>query len=609
MYMLVRNLREQGDYERALTVQDENLALAIANEQNIASARKNVAQGMIPQLTERQLRSREEQVMDGLTALNKAKNNLSSIFTPQQVESFMTGMTEEFADFVNVYWNDLKKEFETKRNLTKVYFDKIVQMFMKKLEQQTGISTERVNRPAVSSSINEAREIKKIIPDREFIRTIVMRLRDADQVGLSRAYATYYYMLPSDSILQLISEKPEVERQRYFEALTRLLRGVNPNNRYWEGLSKTDLMSLRNTAQMNIPDLANADTIFQLYSDVIPGFMEAYQREREVLLTKTLKKSFEPEEPIRRQLGQPATPLEFLGQPAVLEAGYTPAQVARIGRRGLTSRFNEQEKKLGSAGFSQPAAVVASSQFSGLPDEISTVERPRRGRPANTPSNTPVSAPSFVNPLPTTLGKTKYQLLKEQLAARDAEGRTLSQSPAQSGIIPPPRRSANRYGKGIKSGRGIAPKETVYHDFGKFLINGNALDNQLLQVKYQAGGSIPGFSKKIAISDTFQDILNTLIDTGKLNKSQFKELDDAERRALETLLVKAGIGAEFGIKSITPTDELKKKLDRFELLKGMYNAGNNGVEVIHELRSLVLHFMNIGRITRRDALATLMELQ
>lgn len=604
--MLVRNLREQGDYERAIAVQDENLALAIANEQNIASARKNVAMGMIPQLTERQLRSREEMVMDGLTALNKAKNNLSSIFTPQQVESFMTGMTEEFADFVNVYWNDLKKEFETKRNLTKVYFDKIVQMFMKKLEQQTGISTDRVNRPAESSSINEAREIKKLIPDRNFIRTIVMRLRDADQVGLSRAYATFYYMLPSDSILQLISEKPEVERQRYFEALTRLLRGVNPNNRYWEGLSKTDLNSLRNITSSNIPDLANADVIFQLYSDVIPGFMEAYERERDVLLTKTLKRNFEPEDP-SVMMGLPyASPASPVSAPAVLESGYTPAQVAQIGRRGLTSRFNEQEKNLGSAGFSQPAAVVASSQFSGLPDEISTVERPRRGRPPNTPSNTPVSAPSFVN-RPFS-GKTKYQMLQEQLAAQDAEGRSLSQSPAQSGIIPP-RRSSGRYGKGIKSGRGIAPKETVYHDFGKFLINGNALDNQLLQVKYQAGGSIPGFSKKIAISDTFQDILNTLIDTGKLNKSQFKELDDGERRALETLMVKAGIGAEFGIKSITPTDELKKKLDRFELLKGMYNAGSNGVEVIHELRSLVLHFMNIGRITRRDALSTLLELQ
>ena len=605
--MLVRNLREQGDYERALTVQDENLALAIANEQNIASARKNIAQGMIPQLTERQLRSREEQVMDGLTALNKAKNNLSSIFTPQQVESFMTGMTEEFADFVNVYWNDLKKEFETKRSLTKVYFDKIVRMFMKKLEEQTGISTERVNRPAESSSINEAREIKKLIPNREFIRTIVMRLRDADQVGLSRAYATYYYMLPSDSILQLISEKPEVERQRYFEALTRLLRGVNPNNRYWEGLSKTDLNSLRNTAQMNIPDLANADTIFQLYSDVIPGFMEAYEREREVLLTKTLKRNVEPEDP-SVMMGLPYASPAPAPAAVIEQSGYTPAQIARIGRRGLTSRFNEQEKNLGSAGFSQPAAVVASSQFSGLPDEISTVERPRRGRPPNTPSNTPVSTPSFVN-RPFS-GKTKYQMLQEQLAAQVELGLSSpSQSPAQSGIIPPPRRSANRYGKGIKSGRGIAPKETVYHDFGKFLINGNALDNQLLQVKYQAGGSIPGFSKKIAISDTFQDILNTLIDTGKLNKSQFKELDDGERRALETLMVKAGIGAEFGIKSITPTDELKKKLDRFELLKGMYNAGNNGVEVIHELRSLVLHFMNIGRITRRDALATLMELQ
>lgn len=587
--MLVRNLREKGDYERAIAVQDENLALAIANEQNIASARKNVAMGMIPQLTERQLRSREEMVMDGLTALNKAKNNLSTMFSPQQVEAFMTGMSEEFADFVNVYWNDLKKEFETKRNLTKVYFDKIVQMFMKKLEQQTGISTDRVNRPAESSSINEAREIKKLIPDRNILRTIVMRLRDANEVALARLYATLYYMLPSDSILDILSQQPEVDRQRYFETLQRLLRGVNPNNRYWEGLSKTDMNSLISSARANSPDLSNAETIFQLYAEVIPGFMEAFQRERDALLTKTLKKDIEPEDPS-----------VMMGPP--LESGFTPSQVGRLGRRGLTSRFNQQERELGSAGFSQPAAVVASSQFSGLPDEISTVERPRRGRPPNTPSSTPVSSPSFVN-RPFT-GKTKYQILQEQLAARDAA----SMSPAQAGVAPPPR-AVNRFGKGVKSGRGIAPKETVYHDFGKFLINGNALENQLLQVKYQAGGSIPGFTKKMAISDTLQDILNTMIDTGKLNRSQFNQLDDGERRALETLLVKSGIGADFGIRTITPTNELKKKLDRFELLKGMYNAGHNGVEVIHELRSLILHFMQIGRITRRDALATLMELQ
>jgi hypothetical protein len=127
----------------------------------------------------------------------------------------------------------------------------------------------------------------------------------------------------------------------------------------------------------------------------------------------------------------------------------------------------------------------------------------------------------------------------------------------------------------IKSGRGIAPKPIVFHDFGKFLINGNALDNQLLQVKYQAGGSIPGFSKKIAISDTFQDLMKNLIDTGKLNKSMYKELGDEEKRALETLMIKAGIGADFGIKAVTPTDDLKKKVDRYEILIGNYNGGNN----------------------------------
>jgi hypothetical protein len=187
----------------------------------------------------------------------------------------------------------------------------------------------------------------------------------------------------------------------------------------------------------------------------------------------------------------------------------------------------------------------------------------------------------------------------------------LSKRPSESGT-PPPQRFTGRYegmGMRIKSGRGIAPKPIMYHDFGKFLINGNALDNQLLQVKYQAGGSIPGFSKKIAISDTFQDLLKTLIDTGKLNKSMFKELGDEEKRALETLMIKAGIGADFGIKSITPTDDLKKKMDRYEILIGNYNAGNNATEVIHEIRSLILYFMKIGRISKKEAMATLMDLQ
>jgi hypothetical protein len=131
----------------------------------------------------------------------------------------------------------------------------------------------------------------------------------------------------------------------------------------------------------------------------------------------------------------------------------------------------------------------------------------------------------------------------------------------------------------------------------------------LLQVKYQAGGSIPGFSKKVALSDTLQDLLKTLIDTGKLNKSLYKELGDEEKRLLETLMVKAGIGSDYGIKSITPNDDLKKKIDRYEILIGNWNAGNNAVEVLHEIRSLILYFMRIGHISKKDAMSTLMDLQ
>jgi hypothetical protein len=175
-------------------------------------------------------------------------------------------------------------------------------------------------------------------------------------------------------------------------------------------------------------------------------------------------------------------------------------------------------------------------------------------------------------------------------------------------LTPPPARSNKRYGQGVKSGKGIAMKEKVLHDLGKFTINGNALENQLLQIKYQNGGTVPGFSKKMAISDTLHELLNDLIETGKLNKGLLKELDAAERKAIETILLKSGIGAGLGIKAVTPDNTEQTKIDRFNLLLGSYNAGNNATELIHELRALIIYFMKSGYMNKKAATAALMDL-
>jgi hypothetical protein len=550
--MLVRNLQKKGDLQRAYLVQEENLALAIANEQNISSARKNLKAGLIPQLTEKQLRSREEMVMDGATAMNRVKNNLLTIFTPDQVSSFMTGMSEDVAGFINIYFQDLKKEFETKTNLTKTYFDKIIEVFMNRLEKKIGTSNEKVNIQAESSAINDIVEMKKLIPERIFIREIIKNLVSLGQQDAAMKYANLYFMLPSDIILQKISQQSSTEQERILSELQKLLRGVNPDNKYWSAISRSgDLQMIMDA----LPEQSNMDRIIAIYEMVEPNYRMMIRREGADLLTLSER---------RKQILKPE-PSElpvFAGytmQDPLTGTVMTPIRSPPMRRpRAVVSEPTvAEEATLGFAGFGQPQGVVQSTLQR-------TLQRKRSGERAEEP----------------------VANLFKAFTGRPAPVK-----------------------KGVKSGKGIAPKPLLYHDFGKFLINGNALDNQMLQVRYQAGGSIPGFGKKIALSDTLQDVLKTLIDTGKLNKSQFKELDDTEKRLLETLMIKSGIGADYGIKTVTPTDDLKKKMDRYEVLIGNFNAGNNAIEVIHEIRSLILYFMKIGQISKREAIATLMDLQ
>jgi hypothetical protein len=177
-----------------------------------------------------------------------------------------------------------------------------------------------------------------------------------------------------------------------------------------------------------------------------------------------------------------------------------------------------------------------------------------------------------------------------------------SASANQSKIISPP---PPKFGRGVKSGKGIAPKPREYHDLGKFLIDGTELEKQVLSIKYQSGAPVPDFTRKTAMSDNLHELVKELIETQKLNKSLMKELDSGERRAFESLLIRSGVGVGLGIKEVTPTHEDKAKMERFKLLQGSFNAGNNSKDLIQELRSLVLYFLNSGRLSKKEALNTL----
>jgi len=703
--MLVRNLREPGDYRRAILLQDENLKLAIANEQNIAAARSNLVNDIIPEQTQAQKRSLEETLSQGISQMNQAKNNLSSIFTDEQVASFMTGLNEDTYQFINVYWTDLKKELETKKDLTKVYFDKILRKLMSKLEQQAGISVEAVERPGAFNvhAINSADELSQLIPDRDIIRQIAVRLVPMDE-KLASDYLTLSYMLPHPALIQAIEEKDPVTRQELFTRLQLNLRGVNPRTSYWTTvLNDPDPVNFIASVRRSLPDLDGAPFLFAMYSMLInPGRPSVYEestiRDRAAVFRDNKRRALPPSpipRPRRRQeevvadeeqmpsrspftFGRAATTDDLPMRATPIQPGDAPTIGSTLARQRASAEFINSEGQV----VPPPTGMVMDSTGKFVRGRVRSVRDAAKARqvaaeaapmnPFLAPENpfteselereipTPPSRPP---PISRGLSRINAARAARRVAAaapeppirrmfrgdsfdpieriyRDPDVGTFDDSnqsifmsprppparvtgtpskrtlpapmPGQK-LVPsdtraPPARSGKRYGTGVKSGKGIAMKEKVLHDLGKFTINGNALENQLLQIKYQNGGTVPGFSKKMAISDTLHELLNDLIETGKLNKGLLKELDAAERKAIETILLKSGIGAGLGIKAVTPDNTEQTKIDRFNLLLGSYNAGNNANELIQELRALIIYFMKSGYMNKKAATAALMDL-
>ena len=155
-------------------------------------------------------------------------------------------------------------------------------------------------------------------------------------------------------------------------------------------------------------------------------------------------------------------------------------------------------------------------------------------------------------------------------------------------------------------GRGITLPPKTWANLGKYLINETLLEQGALQIKTPNGSGVSGFVGKKAISDNLQAILMDLIETKKLRG--LSDLDDDERKMVETLLTKAGLAHGLGVNKIHKPDEDAIKVKRFALVQGIYDAGNNSNEVKEELRSLIHYFIKTNRLDKRQGMEALSEL-
>lgn len=572
-----------SDYAKGKISQDEIIALQIANDANIAKARKALKMGEIQQPTPMQSASPDELLADVASQEAAARSNIERLgFRPQEAAQIVTNIRiDPTLDFVSLNANfpaieaDIRKRFNVKL-LTPTFFLDYFRKYSQELEGTTGM---KVFDTGVNGLVNTIGELRAILPTREqFIRLIqrTEQIRRQTRQGtlldpiLNRLQALEQ-IIPNEVDYNRIEGLNVVERERIIDEIVRATQDL-PSRDQVENAIRGNTEAIQNIAN-SIPDGLDRrlDNIMKEVKDV--GVIQ--------------------DEILRRQ---------------EQSANRGPPSSSKKGSR--KTEWNNQ-------------VILDLDDFSNLNingkreflksrvdiEGIFDTEGTQLSRGDIDKFTTDILLILFEVWLPTYYSKPSG-------SASTAEAASTATGTTQSGVTSVFREAKGQptKGKGItpkirmKVGRGLAVKQTPsYREYGKYAIHIPQLEQQdILNVKYKSLGQIPKF-KPIPVSDVFRDFILDLLENGKPNARVYTQIAPEERKFFEEMSIGAGVWNGLGLKrTTTSTDEEENK--RFEILRGEYMAGNNNPKVISELRKLVVKMMNDGRIRKNQGVELLMEL-
>ena len=172
------------------------------------------------------------------------------------------------------------------------------------------------------------------------------------------------------------------------------------------------------------------------------------------------------------------------------------------------------------------------------------------------------------------------------------------------GGVVPTRYMKNR----VITGGGISiDDEPKYQKFGKYIIHWGQLKNKnILNFKYPSEGRVVSLLPT-QIGEDFKDFVVDTIETGRMNEKVFNTLKGPEKEYFLKAVRGAGLIDKFKIKNATNEDD-KKDTDRFNVLKGEWDAGNNNDKLVKELKHLLIRFMGSGKVNKQLGTQLLIEL-
>ncbi len=170
-------------------------------------------------------------------------------------------------------------------------------------------------------------------------------------------------------------------------------------------------------------------------------------------------------------------------------------------------------------------------------------------------------------------------------------------------------------GKGLRKprmkGRGLAPRGSIAHltdaeyekpklytQLGRYFINKPKLQSSILSLRTPSGGLVKDLQPQ-RISPSLHSVVTTLVGKGLPTYEQISKMSDEDRDKL----IEICKTCHLEVPSIPKSKNMDKEEQdnyRFEVLRGELFAGNNSPTIVREFKSLLLKFINRGKVPRNE---------
>ena len=163
--------------------------------------------------------------------------------------------------------------------------------------------------------------------------------------------------------------------------------------------------------------------------------------------------------------------------------------------------------------------------------------------------------------------------------------------PRGSGILHP-------FKDKVDTSRGIDPIRR-YIKFGKYLINTNKLNDDVISIKRPSGNNIIEFPSQ-RVSTHLSSVFKKIIGGGIPSFNELNKLNEDERNYLHRVATKSEIADKLSIPSPSK-DQKDKDIHEYEVAKGEILSGNDNKDLIKRFKLMVVKLCKSGILPKKEA--------